>query len=97
MALNPLTGSREDIANLYVGPFSATRSFDVARVELGGDGIVADAAPLKRPNDRQHVRCEMVGRGFQGHYGFTSSLGDMWVAQSRTARLGGPQGVLGAF
>jgi hypothetical protein len=82
---------------LYVGPFSATRSFDAALIELAGDGIVASTTPLKRPDDRQHVCCEMVGRGFQGHNGFASSLGDMWVAQFPTARLGGPQGVLGAF
>ena len=41
------TRSREDIANLYVGPFSATRSFDIALVELGGDGIVAGATSLQ--------------------------------------------------
>jgi hypothetical protein len=77
---------------LYVGPFPATRSFDVALVELAGNGIVASTTPLKRSNDRQHVCYEMVGRGFQGHYGFTSSLGDVWVAQFRAARLGSPQG-----
>ena len=82
---------------MYVGPFSATRCLEVALIELAGNSIVANATPLKRPNDRQHVCCEMVGRGFQGHYGFASSLGDMGVAQFRTARLGGPQGVLGAF
>jgi hypothetical protein len=76
---------------LHVGPFPATRSFDIALIELAGNSIVANATPLKRPNDRQHVCCETVGRGFQGHYGFTSSLGDMRVAQFRTARLGGPQ------
>ena len=67
-----------------MGPFPATRSFDVALVELAGDGIVANATPLKRPDDPQHVCCEMVGRGFQGHYRFTPSPGDMWVAQFRT-------------
>jgi hypothetical protein len=44
-----------------MGPFSATRSLDAALVELAGNGIVANATPLKRPNDWQHVCCEMVG------------------------------------
>jgi hypothetical protein len=42
-----LASPRKDIADLYVGPFSATRGFDIARVELGGDGVVATAIPLK--------------------------------------------------
>jgi hypothetical protein len=46
---------------LYVGPFSATRGLDAALIELACNSIVANATPLKRPNDRQHVRCEMVG------------------------------------
>jgi len=70
----PLTRSRQNIANLYMGPFSATRSFDVALVELGSDGVVANATPLKRPNDRQHVYCELLGRAFQGLYGFAAAV-----------------------
>jgi hypothetical protein len=53
-----------DIANLHVGPFSATRSFDVALVELGGDGIVAGAA---QPAEARQIaanddaRCQSYG------------------------------------
>jgi hypothetical protein len=51
LTFGPLTRSRENIANLHMGPFSAPGSFDVPLVELGGNSIVANATPLKRPND----------------------------------------------